>query len=121
MSFARYVVFESDLDSVEELPLSLLKALRAAGIETARRVGEEDEGWWVTFRHNGVAYEFCSRFDITSEPLECMGWLQRKTGFFASFLSPRETYTYPELEPVIESALASVPSVRALAWCSGDD
>lgn len=121
MAFARYISFVSDLESVEELPSSLVNALKGMSVEADSRVATEDEGWSVTFRHNGVCYRFCSRFDIASEPLECMGWVERASGFLASLFGPRETHTYPDIEPIIKSALARLPTVRDVTWRSGDE
>lgn len=121
MAFARYISFVSHLDCVDELPGSLVCALKDIGVEVGSRISTEDEGWAVTFRHNGVDYRFCSRFDITSEPLECMGWVERETGFVASMLGPRETYEHRDVEPILQSALARLPIVRDPVWHSGDD
>lgn len=121
MAFARYISFLSHLDSVEELPRSLTHALKQMSVDADSHVATEDEGWAVTFRRNGVGYRFCSRFDVTSEPLDCMGWLERDTGFLASLFGSRETHTYPDIEPIIQSALAGLPTVRGVAWRSGDE
>jgi hypothetical protein len=121
MAFARYISFLSQLDSVDELPSSLVHALKEMNVEADSRVAREDEGWAVTFRHNGVGYRFCSRFDITSEPLQCMGWLERDTGFFASMFGARETNEHRDVEPIIHSALARLLVVRDPVWHSGDD
>lgn len=121
MAFARYISFVSQLDSVEEVPRSLAQALKRMSVDTDLHVTTEDEGWGITFRHNGVGYRFWSRFDITSEPLDCMGWLERDIGFLASLFGSRETNTYPEIEPIIQSALAGLPTVRDVSWRSGND
>jgi len=121
MSFSRYIRFFSQIDAVEQLPVQMRHALRDRGIEVGSRTMREDEGWGVSFRHAGDSYCFFSRFDVTSEPLECMGWLERDRGFVSSLFSSRETHSYPELEPIVQAALASLPTVRDVLWCSEDD
>ena len=121
MSFARYIKFTSQLDAVEELPREMRRVLSERGIEVGSHTILEDEGWGFTFRYAGGSYQFCSRFDPTSEPLACMGWIERETGFLAGMFGPRETYNYPEIEPLVQSALASLPTVRDASWCSGDE
>lgn len=123
MAFSRYIKFTSDLDVVEELPRDLLRVLKESGFEVGEDVMQEDEGWGITFRHKESGYRFYSRFNQGTEPLECMGWLERDTkrGFFASLFGPREIHSYPEIEPVIQTAFSRLQNVREVAWCSGDD
>jgi len=123
MAFARYIKFVSQLDSVEQLPRQLIHTLKESVVEVGDDVMQEDEGWGITFRHNGGAYRFYSRFDGGSEPLECMGWVEHQDdhGFLASLFGPKETYRYPEIEPLVQSAFSRLPNVRDVAWCSGDE
>ena len=123
MAFARYIQFVTQWESVEELPGHFIRALKENGVEARDDVMLEDEGWGINFRHNGAVYRFYSRLDVGSEPLECMGWVERQDnrGFFASLFGSKETYCYPELEPIIQSALTRLPHVQDVAWCSGDE
>lgn len=123
MAFSRYIKFTSDIEAIEELPRDLSRVLKQSGIEVGADVMLEDEGWGITFHHKGAVYRFCSRFNQGSEPLECMGWLESDTkrGFFASLFGPRESHSYPEIEPIIQTAFSRLQNVREIAWCSGDD
>ena len=86
MAFARYIKFVSQLDAIEELPRQMIRALEAGGIEVGSRLMQEDEGWGFSFWYDGGTYRFCSRFDAVSEPLDCMGWVERDTGFLGFFV-----------------------------------
>lgn len=119
MTFARYIKFVSKLDSVEVLPGHLINALKEGGIVARTDVVREDEGWGITFHHAGADFRFYSRFDVGSEPLECMGWLERQDN--QAFFASKETHCYPELEPIIHAALNRLPDVQEIAWVSGDE
>ncbi len=121
MGFARYITFVTELDYYDgELPQHLMRALRSRGLDIPEQSMREDEGWAFPFRYAGEAYQFCSRSEL-GEPLQCMGWLERDVGVWASWFGPRETNNYPELEPILQSALAGLPGVRDVAWRAGDE
>jgi hypothetical protein len=120
MTYTRYISFVSQNDSFDELPHSLLLALNSKVVEVDPRVVTEDEGWAISFRYTGHKYKFCSRCNKDSEPLECMGWLERNLGFFASLFASNETHSYSDIEPIIQTALSSLTTVKEVEWLSGN-
>ena len=59
----------------------LMRALRSRGVEALGELGQEDHGWYFTFRGGGVEHDFIVGL---RDGDEWLGWLERRAGFVAS-------------------------------------
>jgi hypothetical protein len=136
MTIRRNVIFQSEAFNTSEpkdyfineccfgddLARWMIAQLQARGIHTEPEPGQEDFGWWLTFRVGDTDYDFIlgSRRGENDEH-EWLGWIERSAGFFGSLLGARKRGIKPEAVEVIHSILSTSPEISNVRWFSSDD
>jgi hypothetical protein len=96
----------------DDLARFLMDGLRRHGFEVEEGVGQEDHGWFFTYRCNGVPYDFI----VGWADGEWIGWVERRVGFLASLLGARQRGIAPEAAQAIHAALSDAPEISGIQW-----
>ncbi len=99
----------------DDLAKWLMQELRARNVEVDPELGQEDYGWYFTFRCGGQSYDFIlGHRDEEGE--EWLGWLERSAGFLPSLLGARKRGVSPEAAQLLYAVLVSSPKVQGVRW-----
>jgi hypothetical protein len=96
----------------------LIRELRARGYQTADQPGQEDFGWYFTFRVAGAEHCFVVGFQPNNPSAgdRWLGSIERQSGFLASLFGGRKRGILPEAIQAIDAVLKSSPDIRDVAW-----
>ena len=97
----------------DDLANWLMRELRSRGVEVKDYMGQEDHGWYFTFRSGGVEYDFVVGMRVRDEWL---GWLERSAGFVASLLGARKRGIGSDAALTIDAVLSASEQVRDVRW-----
>ncbi len=108
----------------EDVAKWLVEQLRAKGYEAGGTLGQEDFGWYFTFRMSGTEYCFVighrpKQKDAEEDKEEVglwIGWLERSCGFVASMLGGRKRGIQAAPSQAIHAILLSSPQVWNIRW-----
>lgn len=67
----------------------VIQELQAQGVEVDTELGQEDFGWYFTFRLCGKSYDFVLGHR-DGEGEQWLGWYERSAGFFPSLFGARK-------------------------------
>jgi len=96
----------------------LIAQLRARGIATADKPGQEDFGWYFTFTVDGAEHCFVVGFQ-PNDPAKGDRWLgsiERSVGFLRSIFGGRRRDISPKAVEAIDAALKSSTDIRKMVW-----
>ena len=99
----------------DDLAQWLMQQLRARNVEVDAELGQEDYGWYFTFRSGGQSYDFVLGHR-DEEGGQWLGWLERSAGFLPSLLGARRRSVPPEPAQLIHTVLVSLPEVQGIRW-----
>lgn len=88
----------------DDLARWLMQKLRALKVEVDPELGQEDCGWYFTFRSGGQSYNFVLGHR-DEEGAEWLGWLERSAGFLPPLLGARRRSVPPVPAQVIPYGL----------------
>ena len=103
----------------DDLARWLAAELRNRGIDAAEEVGQEDFGWYFSFRAAGVPYCFLLGHrdsEGDSPGTEWLGWVEREAGLLGSLFGARGRGIQPEGLQAIHGALSGSPLIREIRW-----
>ena len=136
MTVLRNVIFRSDAFNTSEakdyfineccfgddLARWLIEQLRARGVHAESEPGQEDFGWYLTYRVGDTDYDFVigSRGG-ENDRHEWLGWVERSAGFFGSLVGARKRGIKPEGVEVIHAILSSSPQFSDVRWFANED
>jgi hypothetical protein len=120
-----------------------IRELRTRGVETEAEPGQEDFGWYITFRVDRIEYQLIIGYRPSDEidsgngnspwgspPAEATprddlqhngDWIctiERRTGLIKSLLGGRNRGIVPEAPQVIHAVLSSSPQITDIRWFS---
>jgi hypothetical protein len=106
----------------DDLARWLIEQLNARGIRTEPEPGQEDFGWWLTFRVGATDYDFVlgSRRG-NNDKHEWMGWIERSRGFVGSLFGARKRGIKADAVEVIHAILSVSPKISDVRWFSNED
>jgi hypothetical protein len=96
----------------------LIGELQKQGVETDKKPGQEDFGWYLNFRVKGTEHTFVigHRPNGDSEAGTWIGWLERSRGFIGSLLGGRKRGIQSSAVEAIHGILSSSPLIRDVRW-----
>lgn len=96
----------------------LIAELKARGFQAEDEPGQEDFGWYLTFRAGEVDHTFVVGYGEEDPPDEGFwrGWLERDAGFVSSILGGRKRGIRAEAAEAIHGVLAGSERVRDVSW-----
>ena len=132
MAVRRNVIFRSDaFNTTEARPYFinpecfgddvarwLMRELAARGAHVAAEPGQEDFGWYFTFRAGGTDHDFVLgyRAGADGEPGDWMGTIERNAGLLPSLLGARDRGVRPEAARAIHGVLAASAQISDIRW-----
>ena len=96
----------------------LIEQLSSDGYQCDESAGQEDFGWYLTFRVSEIGHCFVISYRPGAAPNELgewIGWLER-TGFLRSLLGARRRGILPEAMQAINRILMNEKTVRDVTW-----
>lgn len=87
-------------------------------MEVGNNLGQEDHGWYFTFRSGGVLHDFIVG---SRDEGGWLGWLERSAGFVASLLGARRRGISPEAALAIDSVLSASQKIQDVRWHFEED
>jgi len=96
----------------------IMQELQKRGFQAMGEPGQEDFGWYFTFRAGGREHDFVIGFrpgDGSAEG-DWIGWLERRRGFVGSLLGGRKRGIEPAAVRAIHAVLSSSPQIREVRW-----
>jgi hypothetical protein len=97
----------------DDLAKWLIQEMQKQGIEVDKEPGQEDFGWYISFRCGGERYDFI--IGCGEDEGEWTGWLERGVGLLPSMLGGRKRGVKPDVVEAINRILAS-PIISDLQW-----
>jgi hypothetical protein len=96
----------------------LAEQLRGKGYQANEVPGQEDFGWYFTFRVSGIAYCFVIGHRPGDENIEgeWIGWLERNRGLTGFILGSRNRGIQPAAVQVIHEILSNSQQIRDIHW-----
>ncbi len=133
----RHVTFSSDAFNTSEpreyfinphcfgddLAHWLIRGLKERGYQADDEPGQEDFGWYFTYRVNDTSYDFVVGYrpgDGLDEGI-WIGWVERKTGFLASLLGARKRGIDRNAVNAIHVLLSDSPDIGDVRWHLEED
>ena len=103
-------------------PVGSLSSCANEAFTQSQRRGQEDFGWYVTFRWEDTDYDF----DLGYRPGEndkpdWMGTIERSAGFVGSILGARKRGIKAEALELIHTILSSSPQITDVWWFTDED
>lgn len=97
----------------DDLAKWLIQEMQRQGIEVDKEPGQEDFGWYISFRFEGEQYNFIVGYG--EDEGEWTGWLEQNVGLLPSLLGGRKKGVKPHAVEAINKLLAS-PIISDLQW-----
>ena len=96
----------------------LIIELRKQGVETDEDPGQEDFGWYFSYKVNGTNFTFVLGHRPTGETEEgtWIGRFERSLGFIGSVLGRRKRGIRPAATEAIHKILSNTPLVQDVRW-----
>jgi hypothetical protein len=110
--------FVNDCCFGDDVAKWLIEQLRTRGIQTADEPGQEDFGWYFTFKGGGTLHCFVIGYP-PNDPATGDRWLgsiERQTGFLSALFGGRHRGILPEAVEAIDTALKSSPNIQRIVW-----
>jgi len=95
----------------DDLGRWLMKAISATGAEVLPGLGQEEHGWYFTFMHERVRYDFL----IARDSSEWVGLLEKFSGLLPTIFGAKDRIS-PSTLAMVDEVLKSLPGVTDLAW-----
>lgn len=107
--------FINDENYGDDVAAWMAEQLRTRGIEVDQDIGQEDHGWYLTFRVEGTAYNFVVGHRDGSR-VEWIGWLERSVGLLGLWFGARTRGISAEAALEIHHALSEADEVTDVEW-----
>ena len=107
----------------DDLARWLMKRLQSAGVSTDPEPGQEDFGWYFTFRPSQTEHQFVIGFrpEESEESGTWIGWVERKAGLFSSLFGGRAQGIELEALKAIHRALGDPDRISTIRWHDKSD
>jgi len=116
--------FINDCCFGDDLARWLMEQLRTRGFPPDSEPGQEDFGWYFTFRVGETSYCFIISYRPSedSKPGDWMCVIERETGLLGwIFHSSRKRGIQPDAVEAIHAALSSSPQISGVRWFTDED
>jgi hypothetical protein len=113
--------FINDCCFGDDLCRWMMAELKARGVETGAEPGQEDFGWYFTFKVSGTEHCFLVGFQ-PEDPAKgelWHGWIERHVGFWKSVFGGRKYGVLPEAVELVDEVLRRAPEVLDVVWEQG--
>jgi len=102
----------------DDLALWLISELRASGVATEPEPGQEDFGWYLTFRPSDTEHQFVISYrpEAGSEAGTWIGWVERSAGLFGWMFGGRHRGIEMRAVQAIHDVLARSKRISGLRW-----
>lgn len=102
----------------DDLARWLMAQLQAVGISTDAEPGQEDFGWYFTFRPGRVVHQLVLGFrpEERNDLGTWIGWLERDAGLLGSLLGARNRGIEPAALQAIHDVLSGSDKITAIRW-----
>ncbi|HYV46066.1 MAG TPA: hypothetical protein VFA20_14450 [Myxococcaceae bacterium] len=99
----------------------LIGELRSRGIDVDAEAGQEDFGWYVRYRVNGIPHCFVlALIPPDGVGRACWaGWFERDAGPLATLLGGRKRGITTDAVRIVRDTLESSPIIRDVEWMAG--
>ncbi len=96
----------------------LIEALQARGVATDSQPGQEDFGWYFSFRPGDTDHQFIVGYQPgdAGEAGTWVGWVERKAGVVASLVGARSRGIEPIALQAVHGVLATDTRVSSVRW-----
>lgn len=99
----------------------VIERLKARGIHTKPEPGQEDFGWYMTFRVGETDYDLVIGYRPGDELGDWMCTVERSAGLIASLLGARKRGIQADALETLHSVLSTAPEISNLRWFTDDD
>jgi hypothetical protein len=104
----------------DDVTLWLIRELRSRGIDVDPETGQEDFGWYLRFRVDGVSH--CLVLTLVpeddEEPARWACWFERDAGLLSTLFGGRRRGVALGAIRVVRDILESSPEVRDMRWAA---
>jgi hypothetical protein len=106
----------------DDLARWLIDELKTRGIQAEPEPGQEDFGWYLTFRIGQTDYDFVLGYrpGENGKP-DWMCTLERSAGLVGSLFGARKRGIKPHALELIHSILSSSPQITDVRWFTDED
>jgi hypothetical protein len=107
----------------DDLARWLIAQLAARGLHTEAEPGQEDFGWYLTFRAGETDYDLVIGYRPAEEgqPGDWMCTLERRAGFMGSIFGARHRGIKPDALEALHAVLSTAPGISNLRWFTDED
>jgi len=104
----------------DDVAAFLARGLRRVGWEIPDDIGQEDDGWFVTFQKPGHCYDLIVQL-VNAETHLWLVWVERSVGFIPSLLGFRKKPVPIEAAVAIFDAIRGAPEIENPQWFTKDE
>jgi hypothetical protein len=97
----------------DDLAEWLKEKLSARSAVVDQKIGQEDFGWWLSFRFNRRVYNLVVGYNASGY---WMAWLERKRGLIGSLLGLRQKGISGDVANLIHAVLVSSEIISDVRW-----
>ena len=94
--------------------------LRKAGWEVAEEIGQEDHGWYLTYRKGKPSYDLIVQL-VNGETGLWLAWIEKGLGILPSLLGGRKKPVPTEALVAVYDALKEADEVQDLMWFTKEE
>jgi hypothetical protein len=106
----------------DDLGRWLIERLNSRGIRTQPEPGQEDFGWYTTFRLGETDYDLVISYRPGDEQLgDWMCRLERKAGLLGSLFGARKRGIQADALEALHNLLSTAPEISNLRWFTDED
>ena len=115
--------FINDCCYGDDLARWIMERLRAGCIHTEQEPGQEDFGWFFTFRVGETDYDLVIGYRPGEEnkPGDWMCSIERRAGLIGSIFGKRNRGIQPDAPETIHAVLSSSPQITGVRWFTDED
>jgi hypothetical protein len=92
----------------------LIGELQKRGLTTCAEPGQEDFGWYLSFRLASTSHTFVVGY--RADDATWIGWIERTRGFVLSVLGARKHGIDPAVAEALHTILTDFPEIKTVRW-----
>lgn len=107
----------------DDLARWLIERLRARGVHTEEEPGQEDFGWYLSFRIGEGKYDLVIGYrpGDEGESGDWIGTLERRAGLIGSVFGARKRGIQPDAPEALHAVLSTASEVSNLRWFTDEE